>query len=62
MAAPDKEALPCYYHYCSQLWFAYFELETYTVLTHHQIQMLLDRSALSCWMYPTAQIALSPTT
>ena len=32
-----------------------------TVLTHQQIPLLLAKSALSCWMYPTAQIALSPT-
>ena len=39
----------------------YFDLETYAVLTHQQIPLLLAKSALSCWMYSTAQIALSPT-
>ena len=36
-------------------------METYTVLTHRQIPLLLAKSALSCWMYLTAQITLSPT-
>ena len=40
---------------------AYFDLETYTVLTHQQIPLLLAKIALSCWMYPTAQTTLSPT-
>ena len=31
------------------------------MITHQRIQLLLAKSALSCWMYPTAQIALSPT-
>ena len=71
--APDKEARPSPYHYCSllldwryhltsiELRSAYFDLETYTVLTHQQIPLQLAKSALSCWMYPTAQITLSPT-
>ena len=72
--APDKEAWPSLYisllflllgrryHLTSiELWSAYFDLKTYTMLTHQQIPLLLAKSALSCWMYPTAQIALSPT-
>ena len=31
-----------------------------TVLTHQQIPLLLAKSALSCWMYPTAQIVFFP--
>ena len=31
------------------------------MLTHHQIPLLLVKSALHCWMYPTAQITLSLT-
>ena len=31
------------------------------MLTHQQIPLLLVKSALRCWMHPTAQIALSPT-
>ena len=47
------------YHLTSkELWSAYFDQETYTVLTHQQIPLLLAKSALSCWMYPTAQITL----
>ena len=39
-----------------------FDLGTYTVLTmKQQIPLLLAKSALSCWMYPAAQITLSPT-
>ena len=38
-----------------------FDLETYTVITHQQIPLLLTKSALSCWMHPTAQITLSQT-
>ena len=34
----------------------YFNLETCTVLTHQQIPLLLVKSALSCWMYPTGCI------
>ena len=32
-----------------------------TVLTHQRIPLLLAKSALHYWMYPTAQITLSPT-
>ena len=32
-----------------------------TVLTHQRIQLLLAKSAFSCCMYPTVQIALSST-
>ena len=50
------------YHLTSiEPWSAYFDLETYTVLTHQQIPMLLAKSALSCWMYPIAQTTLSST-
>ena len=71
--APDKEALPSPYHYCSlllwrryhltskELLSAYFDLETYTVITHQRIPLLLAKSALSCWMYPSAQTTISPT-
>ena len=50
------------YHLTSiELWSACFDLETYTVITHQQISLLLAKSTLSCWMYPKAQIVLSPT-
>ena len=50
------------YHLTSiELWSAYFNLETYTLLTHQQILLLLAKIALSCWIYPTAQIAISLT-
>ena len=31
------------------------------MLTHQTIPLLLAKSALSCWMYPTNQTTLSPT-
>ena len=32
-----------------------------TFPTHSVFTLLLAKSALSCWMYPTVQITLSPT-
>ena len=47
---------PAYHLTSIELWSAYFYLETYTVLTHQQIPLLLAKSALSCWMYQTVQM------
>ena len=67
-----RQAWPSPYHCCSLLlgqryhltsiefWSVYFDLETYTVLTHQRIQLLLAKSALSYWIYPTAQTTLFP--
>ena len=41
------------YHLTSiEFWSAYFDLDTYTVLAHQWIPLLLPKSAFSCWMYP----------
>ena len=47
------------YHLASkELCLPIFYLETYSMLTHQQIPLLLAKSALSSRMYPTALIAL----
>ena len=51
-----------YYLTGIELWSAYFDLETYRALFSLTSKShLLTKSALSCWIYPTAQIALFQT-